>query len=1421
MIIDGKEGIEVRDAGDFVTAVDEPDLPSVYALRTKGLRSTKDSVVFERDLGMAYRHPTYPLRPHATKQVESVTGLSATPIEVTITSHGFSTGDTVYIAEVQGNKAANGKWTVTDLTPDTFSLDGSVPSGDYTEGGIVGQEPVGLVGGFTLEDIETGEEAEFVVGVSSDGKTRVYDEIEAETGKWKEVTLTLTATVDGSPGAGTYDVTVKDLLDDLGAGVTVGDHDLKGFILRNVTQNQIVFVKDNTGLVFTCDQLMGDPPGLAWQDDDELVLYASTGTLQAWEFLNGATPFLRWLPVEEQRKIYLAYSDITQSPVARRQQMLVQRAKERQYFFGITTAGVAASGSFDFGTPIDQDFILAGSGGYFEFDSTVDPLLGLGEGGKFSTMSQLIALINTLPDVSASTPGGSMIDVVARATGTAGNDLLLSGVWNTTLPGRLSGGTDEVKEALVSLPEGTYLEMAGGLIPTTVKLGSESSPIALGNAKVAVIADPPGATFNADWLRITVNGVADIGGEPAWNKVAVTCIYNGYQESDPVMRAYIGAAGVASGGQFVFRLNFAKMNKSITGLKVYSARVLQSDFPNFSDWPETADSYTLLFEIPFDSPVHPLVNEAAAVDWVLDPVTQFIYLFPDPNSAYVVRSTSIDQLSHTSTLKAHLGRETQDRREYLKPIYMARATRLQSGVVLVDQDDRTLRASHVKTGVREEGNFPNVGHDAVGNLLTFATAAGGEIMGLDVEGDTVGVLRQDELQVYDLQSSLLRTSLKIDCTSRRSVARTPAGLSYGGSRGISLLSADGTGVRMLNPRWLNFYDGSLKNQLGLPFITEEARRNTVSGFDYSFHEILVACDVATEDGEGTERIVFRYGVLTGKWNVREIMAAPTVVGIPVPGIGEDPFTFEITAQTSTTMTMEWANIPGEWDVEKFLIYHKGWRNDERDEELGFVLAAEVDSALSSFVDTKLFPGKQHQYRLVVRLTSGQTSEPLEDNAYTNPQASWDVKRSGVKRIGWVTGFGLYGWKTFVTVGGAGDPKPLGATQAEWLSWFPDVDHRNFCLELFLNCRSSPRGMWTIWKRGQLGYLTASHLEFGLQSAGLENAQWYVSYAQPAQAGKLYQFSTPVPLGEPHHWAFEPFVDGLKQMFLLYRDGLAVETLESVFKVPSGFNRIGPYDWLSTFQLAQDGEDIELDEVRYWRFLRGPELINLFWNRIIRQHEDLAARWGFDNFESSVENTFEQEGVQATKAIAPNVEVPVGDGVSWVVYDTNSLLFYIRRDNFFVQKSLGRNLLTGRAFSEPAPVSFFFVGEVVLLYPSDEAVDVEQNPLFRWEFTGVEQVIDYQLQVAADVGFTSLIFNVSGIVPRSYRPGILDSDTTHYWRVRARDADGFSNWSTAFSFTTGQYVLLAEEVELIDSVVGPDAPTMPTLVEETEVTSIVT
>lgn len=68
-----------------------------------------------------------------TKAITNAT--NAGPIVITSAAHGLSNGEAIVVLHVLGNLAANGRWTVANVTTDTFELSGSVGNGAYNRGG--------------------------------------------------------------------------------------------------------------------------------------------------------------------------------------------------------------------------------------------------------------------------------------------------------------------------------------------------------------------------------------------------------------------------------------------------------------------------------------------------------------------------------------------------------------------------------------------------------------------------------------------------------------------------------------------------------------------------------------------------------------------------------------------------------------------------------------------------------------------------------------------------------------------------------------------------------------------------------------------------------------------------------------------------------------------------------------------------------------------------------------------------------------------------------------------------------------------------------------------------------------------------------------------------------------------------------------
>lgn len=88
---------------------------------------------------------------------------------------------------------------------------------------------------------------------------------------------------------------------------------------------------------------------------------------------------------------------------------------------------------------------------------------------------------------------------------------------------------------------------------------------------------------------------------------------------------------------------------------------------------------------------------------------------------------------------------------------------------------------------------------------------------------------------------------------------------------------------------------------------------------------------------------------------------------------------------------------------------------------------------------------------------------------------------------------------------------------------------------------------------------------------------------------------------------------------------------------------------------------------------------------------------------------------------------------------------------------------------------------VLAYPADNATGVTTDVELQWNPSpGADE---YELQVATDAGFVSLIVNESALPDTSFLVSSLSNSTEYHWRVLASNSAGAGPYSSAFSFVT--------------------------------------
>jgi subtilisin-like proprotein convertase family protein len=121
---------------------------------------------------------------------------------------------------------------------------------------------------------------------------------------------------------------------------------------------------------------------------------------------------------------------------------------------------------------------------------------------------------------------------------------------------------------------------------------------------------------------------------------------------------------------------------------------------------------------------------------------------------------------------------------------------------------------------------------------------------------------------------------------------------------------------------------------------------------------------------------------------------------------------------------------------------------------------------------------------------------------------------------------------------------------------------------------------------------------------------------------------------------------------------------------------------------------------------------------------------------------------------------------------------------------GTYTLTVNATSTSGPKTFdveLIIGNsnpaaVALISPADGAVNETIPTNFTWNASS-ETGVTYDIEIATDLAFASIVDASAGLATPSYSTSALSGNITYYWRVMYVTPCGTSAWSSVFSFTT--------------------------------------
>lgn len=844
----------INEASDFVTRVDKKQTSPMFALRMRGLLNRKKGIVAERDFGTIHKFGSYPIRPNTHKVVSGAADNGSGLIRITTsTTHGYSTGNIIFHSEIGGCTEANNIYKITVIDTTHYDCVGSTFTNAYTSGGIATDTPINIYDCFILRDPDTDTEYEVVVGVDEDNKTRLY--VWNGTA-WIELTQKINAKINGTPSqpadtTTTQTVTIDTPTDENAAVFTLAADTLNGFVVYNTNRATASFVLDSTATTIVIPHDITIAP-FSWANDDDLVFFRCTGIYDGFNYANGTEPHVSELAVDAQKKLTIFYADNSGSSLVRKDPIQIAKQDSRGLFFDETTAGVAATGTINISAAVQDTDSVAINGREFSYTSDGGGTWTTYSGVNVGTLNDAINFDPVLSALVVAT-GTTTVTVTALEAGTAGNAITLAqSGGNIVLSGAtLSGGVDAVTAARITLASGFYAEKA---YFSTVfeEAGTIESPHAASGQQVVTLGDG---------IQIAVTFSETTNNDSYTHLRAIfTLVYRGYQESDPILRIVVSGSSLAHFPlvSCVCRLDPSIINKDITAIKMYVAANTNA-LATQSDWDEDFDEYLFKGQI--------LIRE-----------TEFDY---NNSSQYCYASTITNgdedtyqdlAASAALSLLENLNHAPNLERTALKPLYGIKADRAQGAVQVVDQDEQTLRSSAYNgDGVHEDDNYPEVPVDNDARLQTIPLNGSGRLMGLELKGGFIHILRDDEIELYDLFKNEPGVLYEPN-VSENAIFSCNKGVLFAGPGGLRILPIGGGKPDSINPLWDNMYDGSLLiDDASLSYITEAYREAIVGGYYSTLEEAWFAfqVNIDAEDGGGSEYLVFRYSWKERRWSVRK------------------------------------------------------------------------------------------------------------------------------------------------------------------------------------------------------------------------------------------------------------------------------------------------------------------------------------------------------------------------------------------------------------------------------------------------------------------------------------------------------------------------------------------------------------------------
>jgi hypothetical protein len=782
--------LDVDNIGDVVTNADVEDIPQNYAIDAKGIRFGKEGMVMERRWGTKKFYDNVPTVP--------------------------ATGS--------------------------------------------------IVGGFRFYDKDLAKERDIIITTDpSTNYARIYVNDDTASilannigtvNNWIELTRTFTAIVSATPSA-TTDVTVdiNTIKDSLGVTYVLGADELNYYICYNIDRGTVVLVTDSSAVTagaatITIPNYAG-ADGLAWVSGNDLVFFRTnwlfnnfyrTTDTDPWATTDlnlslGTTPHNRWLSVDAQKKVNLALGSSDNPPVMRNLQRIQLSAAKPLFHNGT---------SYQLTLPANWDSKIMG-GLCTHYDSK-------GTQGTPITTTLANEVVTVENDTNADGIAGSafmQFDYSVTQTSLGGSKVI-NLRFAVTLEYDGYQESDPIYRGYFQCPN----DYAPAVVINSVSINPATMPRHL-TAINFYKAVHDNSIEPKDWVDSDADYVLDYSfpiNSDKYNNLGVTT-------------SYVATSGVRwdllPTSVYCYKLTCGLSIGTGVSFQVGGVQIV---YPGTGDEPgyNVGDILTLTggsgdAQVRVDSIIdYPYLAELITQVSLWNPgtsgYTSTVYA-TTCNTGYVggatvlVTSLSPKYTSSTNgTLAGRLAHATDKNRSLVSPAFMVKSSRDQAAVHVVAKDDSTLRLTcYNGSGTHEDDNLPDIVADSNNNLQYLALNGRGYIQGLAISRDTVYVFRNTEAESFDLQSNSQQL-FDVDFLAKDSLVKSPYGLTWAGRSALYWMPETGGSIKVLNPKWINKYNGSLMTDNGTtPFITDAYRTAIISGYNPYNRSVIFHYQVNKKD----------------------------------------------------------------------------------------------------------------------------------------------------------------------------------------------------------------------------------------------------------------------------------------------------------------------------------------------------------------------------------------------------------------------------------------------------------------------------------------------------------------------------------------------------------------------------------------------